>query len=365
MPQALRAAESLNGWALPPGQRVRPRRPEVGCVRVVGLEPADHAPVGHGFPLGVEVVHRVVRPVRVRRREDEDVEVVDELPRPLVDRVVAEQLLGRLEAGQRRRPLAGVLLAVEKHADLGAVPLLADPHHRVLERPARDVGVRGGGEEVGQVALRPRLRDPRARVPAVGLGDELRGRTRVRVDRRRHLGGGAGERARRVGGEADTKVVACQRHRERRVGEARVDELGREVVPALVAPGPRREDDRLGRSGAPEVPGGRRARQAGHQRLCPPLVAVRLVRQRDHLGEVRELRRELAEARVDLGRVHVTRREVGHELLLHRRQAAAEPDVCTGASMDAPVLEPIRIIVGRGGSGLPASPIRTSSRCSM
>ena len=59
-----------------------------------------------------------------------------------VDRVVAQQLLGGLEARQRRRPLAGVLLAVEEDADLLAVALLADPQHRVLERPALDVGVR-------------------------------------------------------------------------------------------------------------------------------------------------------------------------------------------------------------------------------
>ena len=62
--------------------------------------------------------------------------VVDELPRRLVDPVVPEQLLRGLEARQRRRPLAGVLLAVEEDADLLAVALLADPHHRVLERPA-------------------------------------------------------------------------------------------------------------------------------------------------------------------------------------------------------------------------------------
>ena len=67
------------------------------------------------------------------------------------------------------------------------------------------------------------------------------------------------------------------------------------------------------------------ADRAGHRRLRPPLVAVRLVRQRDQLGDVRELGRELAEARVDLGRVHVARREVLQEAVRHRRQAAAEP----------------------------------------
>ena len=37
----------------------------------------------------------------------------------------------------------------------------------------------------------------------------------------------------------------------------------------------------------------------------------------------------------------------------------------TGASTIAPVLDPMRIIVGAPGLGSPASPIRTSSRCSM
>ena len=83
----------------------------------------------------LEVVHRVVRAVRVGRRQDEDVEVVDELTRLRVDRVVAEQLLGGLETCQRRRPLAGVLLAVEEDADLRAVALLADPQHGVLNGP--------------------------------------------------------------------------------------------------------------------------------------------------------------------------------------------------------------------------------------
>ena len=67
-----------------------------------------------------EVVRRVVRAVRVRRRKDEDVEVVDEVPRPPVERVVVEQLRGGLQAGQRRRPLTGVLLAVQEDADLPA-----------------------------------------------------------------------------------------------------------------------------------------------------------------------------------------------------------------------------------------------------
>ncbi len=39
--------------------------------------------------------------------------------------------------------------------------------------------------------------------------------------------------------------------------------------------------------------------------------------------------------------------------------------VSTAASADSPVLEPTRIRDGRGGSLVPASPMRTSSRCSM
>ena len=97
-----------------------------------------------------------------------------------------------------------------------------------------------------------------------------------------------------------------------------------------MAPRPRGEDDGLRRRGAGEVPRERRIRQARHQRLCPPLVPVRLVRERDDRRQVRELRGELAEASVDLGRVHVPRREVAEVRLAHRRQAAAEPRVDTG-----------------------------------
>ena len=54
-------------------------RPEVRRERVVGLLAAHDAVVRQVAPLHVEVVHRVVRAVRVRRRQDEDVEVVDKL----------------------------------------------------------------------------------------------------------------------------------------------------------------------------------------------------------------------------------------------------------------------------------------------
>ena len=133
------------------GLRVDPRGPEVRGGLVVALLAADDAVVGEVAPLEVEVVDRVVRAVGVRRRQDEDVEVVDEPAGRRVDRVVAQQLLGRLQARQRRRPLAGVLLAVEEDADPGAVALLSDPHDGVAERPARHVAVGRRREEVGQV----------------------------------------------------------------------------------------------------------------------------------------------------------------------------------------------------------------------
>jgi hypothetical protein len=93
----------------------------------------------------------------VDRRDDEDVEVVDQLARLRMDRVVAQQAFGRLEAGDRRDPLARVLLAVDEDADLGAVALLADPEHLHLER--RAVDVRRGVEEVRQARARRGLGD--------------------------------------------------------------------------------------------------------------------------------------------------------------------------------------------------------------
>ena len=114
--------------------------------------------------------------------------------RARIDGVIAEQLLGRLETGQRRGPLTRMLLAVRKDADLRAVAALADPHHLVFERPA--LNLRGGvlRQEVRQVDARPRLDD-------AGAGDdgrvldtrELVGhdelpRVQVRVDRVRPPG---------------------------------------------------------------------------------------------------------------------------------------------------------------------------------
>ena len=262
-PHALRAAESLNGPGAPPGIGFGR-----GVQKLAAFASSVAAPPNmHQFVMScaaaVEVVHRVVRPVRVRRREDEDVQLVDQLPRRLVDSVVPEQLLRGLEARQRSRPLAGMLLAVQEDADATAVnalvgavprPVLPDPQHEVLERTALHVRVRRGREEVGQVALRPRLDDPGPRVAAVGLRNELRERTWVGVDRRRHLGGRARERTGRARRQPDAEVVADEAHRERRVRNARIDELGREVVTALVAPRARREDDGLGPDGRAEVP---------------------------------------------------------------------------------------------------------------
>ena len=222
-------------------RRVDTRRPEVRGVRIVRRLPAVDAVVRHVAPLLPEVVHRVVRAVRVRRRQDEDVERVDELLRRVVGAVVPQQLLRGLEARQRRRPLAGVLLAVEEDADLLAVALLPDSQYRVLERSALHVRVRHVSvcvhcrEEVGQVDLRPRLRDPGPCVAAVGERHHER-RGLARVDRGHDLRGSARERARGVRPQPDGDVLTADVHCERRAGHARVHELGGDVVPALVAP---------------------------------------------------------------------------------------------------------------------------------
>ena len=297
---------------------------------VVALLAADDAVVGEVAALEVEVVDRVVRAVGVGRRQDEDVEVVDEAAGRRVDRVVAQQLLGRLQAGQRRRPLAGVLLAVEEDADPGAVAPLSDPHDGVAERSTRHVAVGRRSEEVGQVDLGPGGDGAAPGVAAVGLGDEPGVRRRAGVDRGHDLSRRAHRRAARVGGEPDEQVVAGHRDGQRRVRDAGVDELGGDAVAALMPPRARGEDDGvrrrlLARRGVREAVAG--VRRAGHEGLCAALVAVGRVRQRDQLRDVRELRRQIAEAPVDLGRVHVAGREVLQEARAHRRQAAAEPGV--------------------------------------
>ena len=184
----------------------------------------------------------------------------------LVDRVVAQQLLGGLEARQRRRPLAGVLLAVEEDADLRPVALLADPQHRVLERPALDVGVRRRREEVGQVDLQPRLDDARPRVPAVGERDDERARRRVGVDRRDDLRRRCSWRAGRIRRQLTRMSFPLDAHRQRRAGVRPDCELRRDVVAALVAPGARREHDGLRLRG----PAARRVARAASCRSCSP-----------------------------------------------------------------------------------------------
>jgi hypothetical protein len=253
-----------------------------------------------------------MRAVRVRRRQDEDVEVVDEPLRHRVDRVVAEQLLGGLEAGERRRPLPGVLLAVEEHTHLVALllvrRLLADPKDRVLEGPALHVGVRRGRQEVGQPGPDPRLDDAGSRVTAIGARNDDLACGAVPVDRVDHLPGGTRGRSRGVRREIDHDVVTAHADAQRRVRHTRIAELGGDVVPALVAPGARSEYHRRALEAVLHLVAGRR--RPGHGGLCPALVAVRLVRQSHQPRDVRELVRERLDARVDLGRVHVVGREV-------------------------------------------------------
>ena len=99
----------------------------------------DRAVALHVLALHAVVVERVVAAVRVGRREDEDVELVDVLLGRRVGRVVAHEPLGGLEARDRGDPLAGVLLAVEEHADRVVRAVLADPVHLLRERALLDV----------------------------------------------------------------------------------------------------------------------------------------------------------------------------------------------------------------------------------
>ena len=54
-----------------------------------------------------------------------------------VGRVVLDELVRRLLAGQAGRPLASVLLAEDEYARLGAVAVRADPVQVLLERATR------------------------------------------------------------------------------------------------------------------------------------------------------------------------------------------------------------------------------------
>ena len=116
---------------------------------------------------------------------------------------------------------------------------------------------------------------------------------------------------------------------------------------------------------AAEIARERRIRQTRHQRLRPPLVPVRLVRQRDDRREVRELGRELAEAAVDLGRVEVAGREVAEEVRAHRRQAAAEPRVHVGFDERAVARADADLRRRRRRRACSTSPTFTRMRCSM
>ena len=259
-----------------------------------------------------EVVHRVVPAVGVAVGVDEDLGVVEQLLGLGVGRVVAHEPLGGLEAGQAGRPLARVGLAGEEHADLRAVPVRADAVHALLERAALDVG--GRVEEVLQrLHLAARARDAGARVAAVGRRGDERARGRAGVDGRDDLRRGAGDGA--VGALPSVTLIALPSTptataRSRRAG----DELRRDPVAALVAPGLRGEHDRPGRLRRGQAAGlvgerdeGLRARPgpAAGDRLRLALIARRQVRQVDRGDQVRELGREPVELRADLGRVLV------------------------------------------------------------
>ena len=131
--------------------------PRVAVGHVVARR-GRRAVVRQVLALHAVVVERGVAAVRVRDREDEDVELVDVLLGRRVRRVVADQPLGGLQAGDRRDPLTRVLLAVQVDADRVVGAVLADPVHLLLERAADDVARvraderrRGGGEAAGPV----------------------------------------------------------------------------------------------------------------------------------------------------------------------------------------------------------------------
>ena len=183
-PQLLRAAGSV---ALP------------GIVRAVVRQVL--APVG--------VIQRVDRAVAVDLRDDEDVEVVDELRRLGIGAVVAHEALRGLGAHAGGRDLVAVLLAVEEDADLGLVADLADPQHVLGLRAARDRG--GGAQQVAERGDRAGDGMPRGRVGAVLARGHERGGRRVGVDRVDDLRRGARDRAGGAGGEADRDRVAGRR----------------------------------------------------------------------------------------------------------------------------------------------------------
>ena len=154
---------------------------------------------------------------------------------------------------------------------------------RVAGRRARALLV----QEIGQRRSAPRRRhDPRPGVRPVRVRavDQA---LRLRLERRRHLRRGGGERAGGVLGQQHADRLAVDLDAQRQVGAGPVDELDGDAVAALMAPGGRAHDDR-------------RLSGPADRRLRLALVAVRLVLERHDLGDVRVLLRDLLEARVDL-----------------------------------------------------------------
>ena len=183
-----------------------------GRVRVA----RGRAVVGQRLALRAGVVHRVVRAVRVGVRRDEDLDVVQELLGLRVGRVVLDQLVRRLHAGEAGGPLASVLLAEQEDARLGAVTVRADAVQVLLERTARDA--RGSVEEVRQVDARARprrCRRPRCR--GRWWPYEQRGGLRIGVDRGDDLGGRRARGAGGVRGEEDLDELAVDLDAERQV----------------------------------------------------------------------------------------------------------------------------------------------------
>ena len=296
----------------------------------------------------VGVVQRVRGAVGVDLRDEEDVQPVDERGRLGVGPVVAQEPLSGLEADARGRDLVAVLLAVQEHADLGAVARLADPQHVLRLRPARE---RGGRSQ--QVAQRRHHagqerqvagRDPVQRRRREG------GEGRVGVERSDDLRRGAGDRACGVRAQADADGVADDAHCQRLVRRAGVDQLRRQAVAALMPVGVRGQHDR-----APLVRGARpgsrhrsvvgverdvrRRRAVAQHRLGLALIAARLLRQLVDLRDVRELGREVAHLLVRLLRVVV----VGHETRKEARRGRVRGD---------PLADVERVDVAVGGGDL-------------
>ena len=265
-----------------------------GARRVVRPAEAGHRPALAG---AAALEHRVVAAVRVDRRVDEDVEVVDVRRRRRVGAVVLQQAVRRLEGDQRADPLTGVLLRIDEEPGLRAVADLADPQDVLLVRHPRDlvarIDARVAGprrpQEVAQVHDGGRLHDAGARVAAVRSGPEDRGRGRVGVQRRHDLRSRARQGPGAVRGEADRDRQAADAHRERRARRTRVDELHRHLVAVLrrvagvLTELPRVQDDRGvlhrgARAGGRRREAGRRragrARKAGvaaaRRRRCSP-----------------------------------------------------------------------------------------------